>query len=54
MLFIITMVSEIDLRWRGVMMLTMSTVKPSIGYEADQFFFGWNYLEWRDGWPVVV
>ncbi|KAF2629131.1 glycoside hydrolase family 43 protein [Macroventuria anomochaeta] len=29
-------------------------VKPSVGFEADQFFFGWNYLEWRDGWPVVV
>jgi hypothetical protein len=29
-------------------------VKPSIGYEANQFFFGFNYLDWRDGWPVVV
>ncbi|KAF9693077.1 hypothetical protein EKO04_008907 [Ascochyta lentis] len=29
-------------------------VKPSVGYEADQFYFGWNFLEWRDGWPVVV
>lgn len=29
-------------------------VRPSVGYEADQFFFGWNYLEWRDEWPVVV
>jgi len=30
------------------------TVKPSVGFEAPDFFFGWNYLEWRDGWPVVV
>ncbi|KAH7084519.1 glycosyl hydrolase [Paraphoma chrysanthemicola] len=29
-------------------------VRPSIGYEADQFFFGFNYLDWKDGWPVVV
>ncbi|KAF1924925.1 glycoside hydrolase family 43 protein [Didymella exigua CBS 183.55] len=29
-------------------------VRPSVGYAADQFFFGWNYLEWREGWPVVV
>jgi arabinan endo-1,5-alpha-L-arabinosidase len=29
-------------------------VKPSIGYEASQFLFGWNYVDWRDGWPVLV
>jgi arabinan endo-1,5-alpha-L-arabinosidase len=29
-------------------------VRKSVGFEAEQFFFGWNYLEWRDGWPVVV
>ncbi|CAN9366158.1 unnamed protein product [Alternaria alternata] len=29
-------------------------VRQSIGYEADQFFFGYNYLDWEDGWPVVV
>jgi arabinan endo-1,5-alpha-L-arabinosidase len=29
-------------------------VRPSVGYEADQFFFGFNYLDWKDGWPVVV
>ncbi|KAI4666940.1 uncharacterized protein J4E88_010361 [Alternaria novae-zelandiae] len=29
-------------------------VRPSVGYAADQFFFGYNYLDWEDGWPVVV
>ncbi|KAF1838927.1 endo-1,5-alpha-L-arabinosidase [Decorospora gaudefroyi] len=29
-------------------------VRQSVGYEADQFFFGYNYLGWQDGWPVVV
>ncbi|KAF2998923.1 hypothetical protein E8E13_006144 [Curvularia kusanoi] len=29
-------------------------VRPSVGYNADQFFFGWNYLNWTmDGWPVI-
>ncbi|KAF2467292.1 endo-1,5-alpha-L-arabinosidase [Lindgomyces ingoldianus] len=29
-------------------------VKPSVGYNADQFFFGFNYLDFSSGWPVVV
>ncbi|KAF2451114.1 glycoside hydrolase family 43 protein [Karstenula rhodostoma CBS 690.94] len=29
-------------------------VRPSVGYDASQFFFGFNYLEWVGGWPVVV
>ncbi|KAH6629694.1 glycosyl hydrolase [Boeremia exigua] len=29
-------------------------VNPNVGYAADEFFFGWNYLEWEDGWPVVA
>lgn len=29
-------------------------VRPSVGYEKEQFFFGYNYLDWEDGWPVVV
>ncbi|KAJ4989614.1 arabinan endo-alpha-l-arabinosidase a [Stagonosporopsis vannaccii] len=29
-------------------------VKLSVGFEAQDFFFGWNYLEWRDEWPVVI
>lgn len=29
-------------------------VKPSIGYTYDQFFFGWNKLNFSSGWPVVV
>jgi hypothetical protein len=30
------------------------TVRKSVGYEADDFFFGFNYLDWVDGWPVLV
>lgn len=29
-------------------------VKPSVGYEYDQFFFGWNKLSFASGWPEVV
>ncbi|KAH3971784.1 arabinan endo-1,5-alpha-L-arabinosidase [Parastagonospora nodorum] len=29
-------------------------VKKSVGFEAGDFFFGFNYLDWRDGWPYVV
>jgi arabinan endo-1,5-alpha-L-arabinosidase len=32
----------------------MSAVNTSVGYEAQQFFFGFNFLDWQDGWPVVV
>jgi len=29
-------------------------VRPSIGYKAELFFFGFNYMDWVDGWPVLV
>ncbi|KAF2732177.1 endo-1,5-alpha-L-arabinosidase [Polyplosphaeria fusca] len=29
-------------------------VKPSVGYAAHQFFFGYNYLDFSTGWPIVV
>jgi arabinan endo-1,5-alpha-L-arabinosidase len=38
----------------GVYVLTWKVVRPSIGYDASQFLFGWNYLDWEDGWPVLV
>ena len=34
--------------------LTLVVVRPRVGYAAEQFFFGFNYLEWEGGWPVVV
>lgn len=37
-----------------VPLLTDILVRPSVGYEAQDFFFGYNYLDWDDGWPVVV
>lgn len=29
-------------------------VKPSVSYAYDEFFFGWNKLDFGSGWPVVV
>ncbi|KAF2639649.1 endo-1,5-alpha-L-arabinosidase [Massarina eburnea CBS 473.64] len=29
-------------------------VKPSLGFDATQFQFGFNYLEFQNGWPVAV
>jgi arabinan endo-1,5-alpha-L-arabinosidase len=29
-------------------------VKRSVGYNYEQFFFGWNKLDFATGWPVVV
>lgn len=29
-------------------------VKRSVGYDYEKFFFGWNKLDFGDGWPVVV
>ena len=29
-------------------------VKPSVGYAYEQFFFGYNKLDFSSGWPVVV
>ena len=37
-----------------VSFLTVVLVRPSVGYEAEDFFFGYNYLDWENGWPVVV
>ncbi|RAR13389.1 glycoside hydrolase family 43 protein [Stemphylium lycopersici] len=38
----------------GKSCLDENGVRPSVGYEKEQFFFGYNYLDWEDGWPVVV
>ncbi|KAJ4364526.1 hypothetical protein N0V83_009121 [Neocucurbitaria cava] len=38
----------------GKMMLYYHYVRRSIGYTAEKFFFGYNYLDFNDGWPVVV
>ncbi|KAF2502327.1 Arabinanase/levansucrase/invertase, partial [Lophium mytilinum] len=29
-------------------------VKPSIGYDSSQFQFGYNYLDFSSGWPVLT
>lgn len=29
-------------------------LKPSVGYEFDQYFFGYNKLDFSGGWPTVV
>jgi arabinan endo-1,5-alpha-L-arabinosidase len=29
-------------------------VRPSVSYMYDDFFFGWNKLDFSSGWPVVV
>lgn len=34
-------------------MLTI-LVRPSHSYKDTEKFFGFNYLDWVDGWPVVV
>ena len=31
----------------------LALVRPSVGYEAEQFFFGFNYLDFQSGWPVI-
>jgi len=32
-----------------------AAVRPSVSYENEQKFFGFNYLEWKDdGWPVLA
>ena len=30
------------------------SVNPSVGYHADQYLFGFNYLDFSSGWPVMV
>jgi arabinan endo-1,5-alpha-L-arabinosidase len=39
---------------QGAVVLYYHYVKPSIGYEYEKFFFGWNKLDFTSGWPVVV
>jgi arabinan endo-1,5-alpha-L-arabinosidase len=29
-------------------------VKPSVGYAFEQYFFGYNKLDFSGGWPAVV
>lgn len=29
-------------------------VNPSVSYSYDDFYFGWNRLDFSSGWPVVV
>ncbi|OCK79047.1 glycoside hydrolase family 43 protein [Lepidopterella palustris CBS 459.81] len=29
-------------------------VNPTIGYKAEDFLFGFNYLDFSSGWPVIV
>jgi arabinan endo-1,5-alpha-L-arabinosidase len=29
-------------------------VKPSVGYAFEQYFFGYNMLDFSGGWPAVV
>ena len=29
-------------------------VKPSVSYAYDEFFFGWNKLDFSGGWPKLV
>lgn len=38
----------------GEVVLYYHYVKPSVGFEYESFFFGWNRLDFVDGWPVVV
>ncbi|KAF2109897.1 glycosyl hydrolase [Lophiotrema nucula] len=38
----------------GRVVLYYHYVRPSVGYSAEQFFFGYNYLDFGSGWPVVV
>jgi arabinan endo-1,5-alpha-L-arabinosidase len=34
--------------------LTCGVVDKTVGYAGDQFLFGWNYLDFSSGWPVVA
>lgn len=29
-------------------------LKPSVGYAFEQYFFGYNKLDFSGGWPTVV
>ncbi|KAI5360423.1 Putative glycoside hydrolase, family 43 [Septoria linicola] len=29
-------------------------VRPSVSYDYDRFYFGWNKLDFSSGWPVVI
>jgi arabinan endo-1,5-alpha-L-arabinosidase len=39
---------------QGSVVLYYHYVKPSVGYEYEKFFFGWNKLDFSTGWPEVV
>jgi arabinan endo-1,5-alpha-L-arabinosidase len=34
--------------------MLMFAVDPSVGYEYNQFLFGFNYVDVSSGWPLVV
>ncbi|KAF2849763.1 glycoside hydrolase family 43 protein [Plenodomus tracheiphilus IPT5] len=38
----------------GRTMMSYHYIRPSVSYDNEKKFFGFNYLEWQDGWPVVV
>ncbi|KUJ06442.1 endo-1,5-alpha-L-arabinosidase [Mollisia scopiformis] len=38
----------------GLIALYYHYVNPTIGYNFDQFLFGFNYLDFSSGWPVVT
>lgn len=38
----------------GSVVLYYHYVKPSVGYEFEDFFFGYNKLAFGSGWPVLV
>ena len=31
-----------------------SVVRPSRSYADTEKLFGWNYVDWVEGWPVVI
>ncbi|RMY75343.1 hypothetical protein D0863_02631 [Hortaea werneckii] len=39
---------------QGSVVMYYHYVKPSVGYNSDQFQFGWNKLDFSSGWPVVA
>ncbi|KAL6704234.1 hypothetical protein ACN47E_008402 [Coniothyrium glycines] len=39
----------------GRTMISYHYIRTSVGYDNEQKFYGFNYLEWSgDGWPVLV
>ena len=39
---------------QGSVVVYYHYVKPSVGYGYDQFYFGFNKLDFSSGWPVVI